>query len=291
MPEQLQDLFDHLPDVFTAYSLKLIIAILALILGRWLASWISRLLGRALKFRDVDKAVSSFFQQLLYYAILIVVVIAVLAEMGIQTASFIALLGAAGLAISLALQGSLSNFAAGFLIIFLRPFRSGDYIEAAGTAGIVQEISLFSTKLITPDNKTITVPNGGILNNNIVNYSLQPERRIDIEVSVHTRSDLDLVKRELLAVVEADERVLKTRPIVIGVMSFDNVALNLVVRPWVHTSDFWPVRFHLMETIKKRFDELGIQIPASKLDIHVQPTAELLTHLSAAQPTNTLPNK
>ncbi|HBN7643546.1 mechanosensitive ion channel [Pseudomonas aeruginosa] len=250
--------------------MKILLALAVFFIGKWLAQTISRVISKGLEYRGVDGAVSSFFRQISYYGLLIVVAVAALGQLGVQTASFIAVIGAAGLAIGLALQGSLANFAAGVLLILFRPFRAGDYIEAAGTAGVVKEISIFSSTFVTPDNKTITVPNGGILDGNIVNYSLQAERRIDLEIGVSYGSDIEVVKRELLAVTREDERVLKDKDVTVGIMTFADSSINFVVRPWVRTADFWPVRFALMEAIKKRFDETGIEIPFPQMDVHVQ---------------------
>lgn len=270
MQEKFQSIIDRIPELATLYGLKILLALAVFFIGKWLAQTISRLLCKGLEYRGVDGAVSSFFRQISYYGLLIVVTVAALGQLGVQTASFIAVIGAAGLAIGLALQGSLANLAAGVLLILFRPFRAGDYIEAAGTAGVVKEISIFSTTFVTPDNKTITVPNGGILGDNITNYSLQTERRVDLEIGVSYSSDIDLVKRELLAVAQADERVLKDKEITVGIITFADSSVNFVLRPWVRTADFWPVRFSLMENIKKRFDEVGIEIPFPQMDVHVQ---------------------
>lgn len=270
MQEKFQTIIDRVPELATLYGLKILLALAVFFIGKWLAQTISRLLCRGLEYRGVDGAVSSFFRQISYYGLLIVVTVAALGQLGVQTASFIAVIGAAGLAIGLALQGSLANLAAGVLLILFRPFRAGDYIEAAGTAGVVKEISIFSTTFVTPDNKTITVPNGGILGDNITNYSLQTERRVDLEIGVSYSSDIELVKRELLAVAQADERVLKDKEITVGIITFADSSVNFVLRPWVRTADFWPVRFSLMENIKKRFDEVGIEIPFPQMDVHVQ---------------------
>lgn len=270
MQEKFQDIIDRVPELAALYGMKILLALAVFFIGKWLAQTLSRVLCKGLEYRGVDGAVSSFFRQISYYGMLIVVTVAALGQLGVQTASFIAVIGAAGLAIGLALQGSLANFAAGVLLILFRPFRAGDYIEAAGTAGVVKEISIFSTTFMTPDNKTITVPNGGILGGNITNYSLQTERRVDLEIGVSYSSDIELVKRELLAVAQADERVLKDKEITVGIMTFADSSINFVLRPWVRTPDFWPVRFALMENIKKRFDEAGIEIPFPQMDVHVQ---------------------
>lgn len=272
MQESFQGIIDRIPEFTALYGLRIVLALLVFLFGKWLASSISHMFARALAFRGVDQAVASFFRQLSYYGLLTVVIVAALGQLGVQTASFVAVIGAAGLAIGLALQGSLSNFAAGVLLILFRPFRAGNYIEAAGTAGVVREISIFSTTLLTPDNRTINVPNGSILSGNIVNNSLQSERRIDLEIGVSYDCDVDVIKRELLALAMADERVLKDRAIEVGINSLTSTSVNFALRPWVRTTDFGAVRFALLENIKKRFDELRIQFPLPQMDIRLQPT-------------------
>lgn len=272
MQENLHELIDRIPEFFAFYGMKILLALAVFFIGKWLAHRVSFLIGRALHYRGVDNAVSSFFRQISYYGLFIVVVVAALAQLGVQTASFVAVIGAAGLAIGLALQGSLSNFAAGVLLILFRPFRSGDYVEAAGTAGLVSEISIFSTTLLTPDNKTITVPNAGILGGNIINYSMQPERRIDIEVGVGYNSSIARVKEELLAVAQGDPRVLKEKEITIGITAFADSAIKFVLRCWVKGSDFGATQFALMESIKNRFDSAGIEMPYRQIDVHLTKT-------------------
>lgn len=270
MQESFQGLIDRIPELTALYGIRIVLALVVFLIGKWLAMSISKVFARGLSFRGVDPAVTNFFQQISYYGLLIVVVVAALGQLGVQTASFVAVIGAAGLAIGLALQGSLSNFAAGVLLILFRPFRAGNYIEAAGTAGVVKEISIFSTTLLTPDNRTITVPNGSILSGNIINASLQAERRIDLEIGVSYNCDVELVTRELLALAQADERVLKDRPIEVGITALANSSVNFALRPWVRSADFGPVRFALLENIKKRFDELGITTPFPQMDINVR---------------------
>lgn len=268
MQENIEEMIARLPELFALYGIRVLLAILVFVIGKRIALWVSRAVGRAIISRGVDSTVASFTQHICYYLLLVVILVAALGQLGLQTASFVAVIGAAGLAIGFALQGSLSNFAAGVLLILLRPFKAGDYIEAGNTAGIVKELSIFTTILTSPDNRTITVPNGAILGGNIVNYSTLPERRVDLLIGVSYKSDIDQVRREVLSVVEADERVLKDKPITIAVMELADSSINFVVRPWVKTPDFWPTRFDLLENIKKRFDEVGIEIPFPQMDVH-----------------------
>lgn len=269
MQENIENLIARLPELLLTYGIKILLALLVFIIGKKIAQWLSGLIGKAMLQRGVDSTVASFTRHISYYVMLIVVLVAALGQLGLQTASFVAVIGAAGLAIGFALQGSLSNFAAGVLLILFRPFKGGDYIEAGGTAGVVKELTLFTTTLFSPDNRTITVPNGAILGDNIINYSTQLERRVDLVIRVSYQSDIDQVRREILSVVQADDRILKDREVTIAVMELAESSINFVVRPWVSTADFWPVRFDLLENIKKRFDEAGIEIPFPQMDIHM----------------------
>ncbi|MBC6905892.1 mechanosensitive ion channel family protein [Saccharophagus sp. K07] len=262
-------MFDQIPHLIVIYSIKILLALAVFFIGRWIAKRVSILLGRTLTFRGVDSAVSAFFRQISYYGLLIVVIVAALGQLGVQTASFVAVIGAAGLAVGLALQGSLSNFAAGVLLILFRPFRAGDYIEAAGAAGSVREISIFSTTLITADNKTVTIPNGGILSGNVVNHSIQPQRRIDLDVIVGYSANVARVKEELSAVVQNESRVLKDKEIAIGVTGFVETGIKFVVRVWVKSSDLGDTQFALLENIKNRFDAAGIEMPYRQVDVQL----------------------
>jgi small conductance mechanosensitive channel len=192
---------------------------------------------------------------------------------GIETTSFIAILGAAGLAIGLALQGSLSNFASGVLIIMLRPFKSGDYIEAAGKSGSVEKIEIFATELRTPDNKVVIVPNSSIMSGAITNYSREATRRIDLVIGVDYDADLKQAKQVLQSVLEADDRILKDPAYTVAVSELADSSVNFVVRPWVKTPDYWAVYFDLMENIKLALDEANINIPYPQMDVHVQKEA------------------
>lgn len=269
MEDKLHALFDQIPHLIVIYSIKILLALAVFFIGRWIAKRVSILLGRTLTFRGVDSAVSAFFRQISYYGLLIVVIVAALGQLGVQTASFVAVIGAAGLAVGLALQGSLSNFAAGVLLILFRPFRAGDYIEAAGAAGSVREISIFSTTLITADNKTVTIPNGGILSGNVVNHSIQPQRRIDLDVIVGYSANVARVKEELSAVVQNESRVLKDKEIAIGVTGFVETGIKFVVRVWVKSSDLGDIQFALLENIKNRFDAAGIEMPYRQVDVQL----------------------
>jgi len=250
------------------YGLNIVAAIVTLVIGMMVAGMISKGLHRVLTKRKLDPTIVEFVSHMTKYVIVAFVVIAALGRIGVQTTSFIALLGAAGLAVGLALQGSLSNFASGVLIIVLRPFKAGEYIEAAGTAGSVESVQIFATTLVTPDNKLVVVPNSSILGGNITNYSRKPTRRIDLVIGVSYSADLAKTKAVLEKVATANAFVLKDPGVQVAVAELADSSVNFVVRPWVNGGDYWPARFELMEQIKIALDEAGIEIPFPQMDIH-----------------------
>jgi len=269
MNENIEQLIEQIPTLLATYGTKLALAIAIYIIGKWLAKMLSGLLAKAMNARNVDPTISNFTKNIVFYVLLTMVVISALGQLGVQTASFVAIIGAAGLAVGFALQGSLSNFAAGVLIILFRPLKIGDYVEAGGASGSVKDISIFNTTLITPDNKTIIIPNSAISGGNITNYSTQAERRVDFTVGVSYGASIDQVREELKAIAEADERVLKDKDITIGLVEMADSSVNFVFRIWVKTPDFWGVFFDTNEKIKKRFDEVGIEIPFPQMDVHL----------------------
>lgn len=203
------------------------------------------------------------------WALIIFVVIAALGQLGIQTASFVAIVGAAGPAIGLALQGSLANFAAGVLILIFRPFKVGDFVEVAGVSGAVQNIQIFTTELHTPDNKKVIVPNGGVISGNITNYSANNTRRVDLVFGIGYSEDIDVAKTLLQTVLAAEPKVLQDPAPTIGVVELADSSVNLVCRPWVNTADYWDVYFNVTEAVKKALDAGGISIPFPQRDLHL----------------------
>ncbi|MCK9173354.1 MAG: mechanosensitive ion channel [Desulfuromonas thiophila] len=268
-----EKLIPRILDLIFIYGPKLIAAIFILFVGRWIARLLRLAVRRVLTRSKVDDLLVSFVCSLTYMALLAFVVIAALNQIGIQTTSFIAILGAAGLAVGLALQGSLSNFAAGVLMIIFRPFQTGDYIEGGGVAGQVQETQIFTTHLLTPDNKLVIVPNANLMSGNIVNYSANNTRRIDLTVGVSYTDDLAHVKQVLEQILAADSRILPEPNPLVAVSELADSSVNLVVRPWVATKDYWAVYYDLTETIKTRFDAAGISIPFPQQDVHLHNTA------------------
>jgi small conductance mechanosensitive channel len=256
-------------ELLTIYGLKVIAAVAVLIMGRWIAKGLTGFTEKLMNKRQVDPTITSFVSNMTYIGLLVFVVLAALGQLGIQTTSFIAVIGAAGLAIGLALQGSLSNFAAGFLMIIFRPFKVGDFIEGAGVSGTVEKIQIFTTQIITPDNKTIIIPNAKLSGDNIVNYSVRGTRRVDLVFGIGYGDDIDKARKIITDVIEKDARVLKDPPPVIAVMELADSSVNFAVRPWVKILDYWDLRFDVTETIKKRFDAEGISIPFPQHDVHV----------------------
>jgi len=267
----MQPATDQLGIFITSYGLKIIGAIIILILGRIAAGTGRGIVRRLLEKSKTDTAVISFLCSLTYILILTFAVLAALAKFGIQTASFVAILGAAGFAIGFALQGSLANFAAGVLILILRPFRTGDYIEAAGVAGTVKEIQLFTTELSTPDNIKIMVPNGKIFGDVIRNISGYDTRRVDLVIGIGYSSSIQKAYEVISKVIGEDKRVLTDPPPQIAVSELADSSVNLIVRPWVNKDDYWNVKFDLTRNIKEALDENGIEIPFPQRGVHMIP--------------------
>lgn len=250
------------------FASNVLAALIIFLVGRWAAGRIANILDATLV-KKLDPTVAKFIANLAHIGLIVVVVIAALDRVGVHTTSLIAIVGAAGLAVGLALKDSLGNFASGVLLVVFRPFRVGDYVEAGGAAGTVREIRIFATLITTPDNKAITVPNSAIMGGNIVNYSAMPTRRVDMKIGVSYSSDLARVKQVLSDILAADERVLKDPAPTIAVAELADRSINLVVRPWVNSPDYWAVLWDTTETIKRRFDAEGIKIPFPQMDVHL----------------------
>lgn len=256
-------------DLLINFGIKLAVAILIVFVGKLLSRLVSRGVAKVLGHKQVDKTVISFVASLVYGLAFTLTLIVAISHLGFNTSSLVAIVGAAGLAIGLALQGSLSNFASGVLLISFRPFKAGDFVEVSGVAGIVEEVLIFSTKLRTGDNKTVIIPNGAITGGTITNYSAKPTRRIDLVIGVSYDANLAQTRQILADVVSKDERVLKDQDVTIGVSELADSSVNIVVRPWVQSGDYWPVYFDLLENIKVALDEAGIEIPYPHLSVQV----------------------
>ena len=253
----------------TTYSFSIIGAILIFVVGKWLAGKITKILVKLLEKNKVDAALTGFLGNMSYYAMLVVVVIAAVGQLGINTTSFLTIVGAAGLAIGLALKDSLNNFASGVMIILFRPFGIGDVVTAGGVTGKVQSIAIFSTILTTPDNQKVIVPNGNIINSVITNVTANDTRRIDLVVGIGYDDDIGKTKQVLADIIQSDDRILSDPAPTIAVSELADSSVNLVVRPWVKTSEYWDVYFDLLEKIKQTFDAEGISIPYPQQDVHL----------------------
>ena len=265
----IADVIEKIQDWIVGYGMKIIIALLIFVIGRIVAKVIKNLVVKMMEKSKVDAEVISFIGNLTYIALMVFIVLAALNQLGIQTASFIAIIGAAGLAIGLAFQGALSNFAAGFLLIVFRPFRVGDFIEGAGVSGTVMEIQIFTTQLTTLDNRKVIVPNAKLAGDNIINYTAMEARRVVLTVGVSYSEDLKKVKTVLMDILTSDERILDDPAPMVGVGELANSSVNFVVRPYVKPTDYWDVYFDIPEAIKIRFDKEGIKIPFPQRDVHI----------------------
>lgn len=251
------------------WGLNILAALAIFVIGRWLARRVVGLGRRAMRKAKVDATLSSFISNILYVLLIGFVLIAALSKLGVETTSLAAIFAAAGLAIGLALQGSLANLAAGVMIIVFRPLKAGDYVEAGGVAGTVEDVDIFTTTLATPDNREVIVPNGSIISGTITNYSARATRRLDIVVGISYSDDIRHAKRVLQEILDEEKRLLSEPAPVIAVSELAESSINLVVRPWVKTPEYWDIRFDLLERIKQRFDEEGISIPFPQRQVHV----------------------
>lgn len=260
---------DSIGQLIMVYGLKIVIAVAIFMVGKFLVKKITGVLKTLMRKSKIEETLVGFFGHIINAALLAFVVIAALNQLGIETTSIAAVLAAAGLAVGLALQGSLSNLAAGVMIILFRPFKVGDYIEAGGTEGSVEEISIFTTNFVTTDNKHVIVPNNEITSGIITNFSAKKQRRIDLTIGVGYGDDLKKAKTVLSKILEKDDRVLaKPAPSVV-VAELGDSSVNFYVRPWVKTTQYWDTRFALIEAIKLGLDKEGISIPFPQRDLHI----------------------
>ena len=250
-------------------GVRLIAAIAIFVIGKWVARKLADTVKSLMERGDSDEMLVRFVRNMVYFLLLTFVIMAAISQVGIETTSFIAVLGAAGFAIGLALQGSLANFAAGVLLLIFRPFKVGDFIEGAGVSGVVETLHVFTTTLKTGDNKTIIVPNGDLASGTIVNYSAQATRRVDLVFGIGYGDDIDKAKALMREEMAADERILKDPEPTVGLVELADSSVNFVCRPWVNSADYWGVLFDLNESIKKRFDAEGINIPYPQQDVHI----------------------
>ncbi|MFH2048190.1 MAG: mechanosensitive ion channel domain-containing protein [bacterium] len=256
-------------DLGISYGFKIVGAIAILIIGRIAIGIIAGVIHRLIKKTNTDETLVKFIIKLTRIALLIFVIIAALGTLGVETASFIAVIGAAGLAVGFALQGSLSNFASGVMLIIFRPFKVGDFVEAGGNSGVVEEISIFNTHMKTIDNKEVIIPNSQVTGGSIINYSAKEERRVDLVFGIGYKDDIKLAKETLMEIVKADSRVLAEPAPTVAVSELGVSSVNFVCRPWVKTADYWGVYFDITEKVKLTFDQKGISIPFPQRDVHL----------------------
>jgi small conductance mechanosensitive channel len=252
------------------YWLRVVGAIVIFVVGRWLAKVISKLVGKAMRRAKIDETLTSFAQDLCHVALLVFVVIAAISNLGVDTASFAVVVGAASLGIAFALQGSLANFAAGVILIIFKPFKVGDFVELGGKAGTVKEIQIFNTILNSPDNVRVIVPNGQVTGTNILNYTVNGTRRIDLVVGVSYGDDLKKAQQVIEGVLAEDSRILKDPAATVAVSELGDSSVNFVVRPWVKAADYWDVRFDTIRKVKLALDKNGITIPFPQRDVHMK---------------------
>lgn len=267
--EKIKTYLTGMYDLIVQYGGKVLLAIVFLIVGLIVIKQIGKALVRILKRSDVDASLQSFLRSLSGIILKALLFISVLSMVGVEMASFIAIMGAAGLAVGLALQGTLQNFAGGVLILLFKPYKVGDYIEANGHAGSVSEIQIFNTILLTPDNKTVIIPNSPMATNSLINYSAQETRRVDFVFGIGYNDDIDLARKVLTEVMEKDPRVLKDPALQIVVSDLADSSVNFAVRVWVKSTDYWNLYFEKTEEVKKAFDKAGISIPFPQQDMHV----------------------
>ena len=268
--EYLQNESEKIYDLIMLYGPKLIGAIIVLIIGLWVIKILQKGVRKGLEKRDVDPSLKGFLNSMVGILLKTMLVISVVGIVGVPMTSFIAILGAAGLAVGMALSGTLQNFAGGIMILIFKPFKVGDYIEAQGHEGSVSEIQIFNTILKTPDNKTIIIPNGGLSTGSMTNYSAEPQRRVDFVFGIAYGDDVDKARNVLQRLINADERILKDPEPFIAISELAGSSVNLVVRVWADAANYWDIYFDLKEKVYKTFDKEGLHIPFPQMDVHIQ---------------------
>ena len=260
---------EKMMEALTLYGMKIIAAAVIIVVGLWISKIIKNCFVKTLQKKEVDPTLVGFFASMLHGGLVIFVVISAISKLGVQTTSFVAVIGAAGLAVGLALQGSLSNFAAGILLILFKPFKVGNFVKAGGEAGVIVEVGIFTTEMKTPDNVQIIIPNATIMGSAITNVSAHPTRRIDMTLGVGYGDDLNKAKQIMEDLLLTDERVLKDPVVTIAVANLGDSSVEFVIRPWVNSADYWAVRSDFIKAVKEKFDAEGISIPYPQSDVHL----------------------
>lgn len=264
-----KELLPEVKKYFTEFGVHIISAIAILLIGLWVAKLFTKLLSKVLRKRNVEPTLIGFLSSALKFTLYLFVIIAAVGQLGVETTSFIAVLGAAGLAVGLALQGSLSNLASGIMLVIFRQIKVGQFIDGGGASGTVEKIGIFNTTLVTIDNKVIYIPNSKLINDNIVNYNEKEIRRVDMVFGISYSDDIAKAKVIINSILTVDSRILKDPAPQVVVAKLDASSVNINVRPWVNTPDYWDVHFDLLELIKKKFDEEKITIPFPQRDVHL----------------------
>lgn len=266
----MENLWNEYSPLIVEYGTGLIYALLVLIIGLWIAKFITKSVKKMMLKGNMDDSLVPFITSLIGTVLKLLVVISALGMLGIEMTSFIALLGAAGLAVGMALSGTLQNFAGGVMILIFKPFKNGDFIDAQGYMGVVKEIQIFNTILTTGDNKTVIIPNGGLSTGAMVNFSTQDKRRVDWTFGIGYGDDADKAKKVLRTLLDADERVLQDPEPFIALSELADSSVNFVVRAWVNASDYWGVYFAMNEKVYKTFEKEGLNIPYPQMDVHIE---------------------
>ena len=274
MEEYMNMDMEKIWDKVQSYGLNLLAAIVILIVGRIIVGIITSVIHRQMVKRSADETLTKFLVSMTRMGLMTFVVIAAIRQLGVETNSFVAIIGAAGLAVGFALQGTLANFAAGVMLIIFKPLKVGDYVEGGGSAGTVDAVQIFNTTLKTPDNKKVIIPNSKMTGDNITNYSAMEKRRIDMVFGIGYEDDIRKAKATLERIISEDERILKDPAPTVAVSELADSSINFVVRPWVKTSDYWAVYFDVTEKVKLTFDAEGISIPFPQRDVHLYQEAK-----------------
>ncbi len=267
--EDIQKYFDQIVDLVVLYGAQLLLAIVVLIIGLWVIKRVVKMIDKIMTKRNVDPSLKPFLRSIAGALLKVMLIISVASMVGVEMTSFIAVLGAAGLAVGLALQGSLANFAGGVLILLLKPFKVGDFIEGGGHSGTVREIQIFYTYLTTPSNQEVVIPNGDLSNDSITNYSFHDTRRMELVYGIGYEDDIDKAKEILMRLMHEDERILKEPEPMLFVDSLADSSVNIQIRCWANRPDYWDIRWNFPEKVKKAFDEANISIPFPQRDVHL----------------------
>lgn len=266
--DKVQEYYDSGIDLLVSYAPKVITAVIVLLVGMWFVKLLLKGFERVSSKSNMDLSLTKFLHSLISMSLKVLVLISVVSMLGVETTSFIAVLGAAGLAVGFALQGSLSNFAGGVLILIFKPFKVGDFIEGAGHSGTVSSIEVLATTLKTPDNKTIIIPNGSLSENSVINYSAEDKRRVDLVFGIGYNDDMKKAKKIILKMASSDSRILKEPEPFVAIGKLGESSVDITIRLWVESVDYWDVFFHFTESIKEEFDNNNISIPFPQMDIH-----------------------